>query len=318
VEVRREWQNIDVLLILNFSCGKQWIVSIENKINSVQHSNQLARYRSVVERSFPDAARRLFLFLTKSKEAPEDKTYLPASYTQVHQVLKECLASRSHAIGSEPKVLLENYLRLLEEKFMDESEIARTALRIYQQHRRALDVLFEHRPDNLRKASDRIRKLLEENAAHLGIVMEPCTKTTIRFIPVAWNHPGNSHGAGWAGTNRTVLFEMNLSGKRPYLSMIVGKAPAEWIAPLWERSGSAPFQRRKLKTRPDSWCYLHTAQGPNISLEDDEELEDPNDLAQRIYDWCVRSYQEANTQAVIQIVAGELPNLDGRFIAASV
>jgi hypothetical protein len=76
--------------------------------------------------------------------------------------LKECISAKSNVIGAEPRVLLESYIRLLEEKFMEESEIARTARKIYQQHRRALDVIFEQRPDNLKLVSDNVRALLKK------------------------------------------------------------------------------------------------------------------------------------------------------------
>jgi hypothetical protein len=309
VEVRREWQNIDLLLILNFTGGHQWVVSIENKVNSVQHSNQLRRYRSVVETEFPAAQRRLFLFLTKSNEVPEDEHFLPASYTQVHHVLKECLQSRNHAIGTEPKVLLENYLRLLEEKFMDESEIARTALKIYQQHRRALDVIFEHRPDNLGMASEKVRKLLADNAVQLGIKLESSTKFYLRFIPLAWDQPGNTHGTAWPGSTRTILFEMNITGKRPYLYVIAGKAPDAWIEPIWQRVGTPPFNRSKRAVRPRIWCTLHIAERASINLGDDE-IEDPGDMAQKLYEWCAKSFQGSATQEVVKILAAALPKLD--------
>lgn len=309
VEVRREWQNIDLLLILNFADGCQWTVAIENKINSTQHSNQLARYRAIVESTFPDAAKRLYIFLTKSNEQPEDEHYLPASHTQVHQTLRECLQSRAHAIGPEPKVLLENYLRLLEEKFMDESEIARTAMRIYQQHRRALDVIFEHRPDNLGMASTRIRELLAEHAGDLDIVMAACTKFYIRFIPVTWDVPGNTHGTAWSGSNRTVAFELNLTGKRPYLYVIAAMAPDSWIDPIWERVGQPPFRRPKRAIRPRMWCTLHIVNRTKTTLSDDE-ITDPNDLAQKIYDWVAESLQDKDTHEVVRIIGTELPKLE--------
>jgi hypothetical protein len=309
VEVRREWRNIDLLIVLNLVGGEEWVICIENKVNSVQHSSQLSRYRKIVEENFPSAARRIFLFLTKSEEVPEDCTYLRASYAQVHRTLNECVQSRSHAIGVEPKVLLENYLRLLEEKFMDESEIARTALRIYQQHRRALDIIYEHRPDNLRMASERVQKLLAEHAKENGMIMESYSKSYIRFIPESWAHSGNSHGGAWAGTSRTIVFEMNLTGKRPYLSVISGKAPDAWIEPVWQRAASPPFRRPRRAVRPRMWCMLHTAEAPRISLED-EDVEDPPEIAQRIYEWAVSSFKALSTQEVIKIISAELPKLE--------
>ncbi len=312
VELRREWKNIDVLLVLTFADKRRWVVCIENKIRSAQHSNQLRRYRSIVETHFSEANKKLFLFLTKRNELPEDEGYISASYTQVHKALKESLENRSHAIGSEPKVLLENYLRLLEEKFMEESEIARTAQRIYQQHRRALDVIFDQKPDYLRAISDKVRQLLNENADSLGIQMEACNKAYVRFIPKAWDVPGNSHGTAWAGIKRTVVFEVKFSGKRPYLYVISGKAPKAWIEPLWIQSASSPFKRVKRKDQPQWWCMLHTAPQSNIVF-DDSELEAPEEVAQSVYEWCVKSHQATNTQEVIKIIADQLPALEAAF-----
>lgn len=316
VEVRREWRNIDLLLVLNFAGGDRWTVCIENKINSAQHSNQLSRYRSIVESEFPDASRRLFIFLTKSDEPPEDRHYIGASYTQIHQTLNECLLGRAHAIGPQPKVLLENYLRLLEEQFMDESEIARTALRIYQQHRRALDVIFEHRPDNLGMASARVRELLSENADSLGIVMAACTKYYIRFVPKLWDTPENTHGKAWPGSNRTVVIELNLTGKRPWLYAIAGMAPDPWIDPVWRRAGEPPFQRPKRAVRPKTFCTLHITKGTKSTLSEDE-VSDPNDLAQKIYAWVAESLQDKDTHEVVRIIAAELPNLEAIYSSPS-
>ena len=48
VEVLREWKNIDVLIILS-----DVVVCIENKVYSKEHSNQLKRYKEIIENQFP-------------------------------------------------------------------------------------------------------------------------------------------------------------------------------------------------------------------------------------------------------------------------
>ena len=53
---------------------------------------------------------------------------------------------------------------------------------------------------------------------------------------------------------------------------------------------------------------LHVVGQSKVSL-DDGDAEDPNDIAQRIYDWCVSSYQDSDTQEVIGIIGAELPKL---------
>jgi len=319
VEVRREWENIDLLLILQWAKQKPWVVCIENKIHTKQHSAQLSRYRKIVENTFPHASQQVFLFLTRSEEPPQDAAYLPASFTQIHQALVESMRSREKAIGSEPKVLLQNYVRLLEEKFMDESDIARTALKIYQQHRRALDVIFEHRPDNLGMASSALRELLAQNSDKLGIVMAASTKFYIRFIPEIWDVPGNTQGKAWPSSNRTVVFELNISGERPYLYIVAGKAPDSWVEPIWLMSDSAPFRpsQYRQKKRPNTWCTLHIAGHSKIKVDTDE-IADPAELAQRVFDWCVKSFQEPQTEQVVQIIADRLPDLEMVYHASAI
>ena len=308
VEVRREWQNIDLLLILSFVNKEQWVICIENKVNSVQSNGQLRKYRAKVEKTFPDAKHRIYLFLTKNDEEPEDETYIPASYTQVHKVLKECLQAKNHVIGSEPKVLLENYMRLLEEKFMDESEIARTARKIYQQHRRALDIIFEQRPDNLRLVSDKVRAFLEERLGEVGFMMDSYSKAYIRMIPKSWDHPGNSHGTAWSNSKRTVVFEMNLCGKSPKLYAISGKAPDSWIEPLWNQSAKAPFRRPNRATRPAIWCTLHIF-GSKLSVEE-ENVDETDGTADKICNWCLSCLKEDDTRKVVHVIATQLPALE--------
>jgi len=313
VEVRREWKNIDLLLILTFAKQDQWVICIENKVNSSQSDGQLRKYRLLVEQTFPHAKHRIYLFLTKNDEEPDDNAYVAASYAQVHKALKECLLAKSHVIGTEPKVLLENYLRLLEEKFMDESEIARTARKIYQQHKRALDVIFDQRPDNLKLVSDKVRILLEEKASGLDFMVDSCSKTYLRLLPKLWDQAGNTHGDGWSGSQRTILFEMSFRGKRPHLYVIAGKAPDVWIDRVWQLSANPPFRRSKRADRPAMWCSLHIFNS-KVSLNEDE-MEDPDGIALKICDWCLSCLKENETQDVIRIIAEEMPALEAAFAA---
>lgn len=156
IEVHREWKNIDLLLHLKFGSGKSWVIAIENKVNSRQHGNQLKRYRNIVESEFHDTEKRIYIFLTKDDEQAEDEQYIQASYTQIQKCLKSVKESNSNSIGNEPTVLINNYLRLLEEKFMTDSEIATLAQQIYKKHKRALDIIYEQRPDSIKLISDEV------------------------------------------------------------------------------------------------------------------------------------------------------------------
>ena len=58
--IRREWCHIDILAVNE---KEKYVLCVENKIFSGEHDDQLARYRSEVEREFP-AYRQRFVFLT--------------------------------------------------------------------------------------------------------------------------------------------------------------------------------------------------------------------------------------------------------------
>ncbi len=213
-------------------------------------------------------------------------------------------------IGAEPKVLLDNYIQLLEEKFMDQSKIAQVARAIYKQHRQALDVLFEHRPDNLQNLSEDIRKLLEQEIKELGFVMTACSKHYIRFVPKQWIQRGNLHGTGWAYSPHTVLFEISLRAKKPTLSVISGKAPSPWIDKLWERAQSHPFQMLGKRTeRPRDWVMLHSL-GKSNTLINDEPTGDVGDISTQIVNWCKNHLKADSSREVVTIIADALPALE--------
>ena len=311
VQVHREWQNIDLILVLTFSKQEEWVICLENKVNSTQSKGQLRKYRSRVEMEFSNAMHRIYLFLTKNGETPDDEAYIEATYDQLHKVLKECISAKSHVIGPEPRVLLDSYIRLLEEKFMGESEIARTARKIYQQHRRALDVIFEQRPDNLKLVSDNVRALLEKKLVEVDFVIDSYSKSYIRLIPKFWDQPGNRLGNAWSNSKRTMLFELNLNSKKTKFYAIAGMAPDAWIDPLWEQSRHQPFQRPNRANRPAKWCSLHIFNS-KISLNE-ENITDPEEVAEKICNWCLLCINESSAQQVIKIIADQLPALQSAF-----
>ena len=57
-KVYREWKNIDILIEL-----PKHVIVIENKIYSGEHSNQLQRYKRIVEKNFIHH-KKIYVFLT--------------------------------------------------------------------------------------------------------------------------------------------------------------------------------------------------------------------------------------------------------------
>jgi hypothetical protein len=116
---------------------------------------------------FNKAKHRLFVFLTRQEEEPEDAAWASGTYQQVHDVLDDCIKEQRSVIGSEPRVLLDHYLKLLKESFMENTEVAKLARKIYQKHSRALDVILEFRPDALQSLTDAIAEKVKAESAAL-------------------------------------------------------------------------------------------------------------------------------------------------------
>ncbi len=74
-EVRREWQNIDLLV---YSPSNRIVCTIENKVDSSEGSNQLKKYEGVIEREFTDY-RKVFIFLTKDGYSASKAGWLGSS-----------------------------------------------------------------------------------------------------------------------------------------------------------------------------------------------------------------------------------------------
>src|SRR5258706_7842612 len=86
--VRREWQNIDILLEDE---SHKLVIIIENKIRSSEHSDQLRRYYEHVQQHYP-GWHIIGLYLTRDGEQPSEEiknAYLSIDYGLVFEVLEK-------------------------------------------------------------------------------------------------------------------------------------------------------------------------------------------------------------------------------------
>lgn len=309
VEVYREWRHIDILIDIRTMQQERWIVCIENKVESTQGTRQLKEYHDRVERYFEDAAKRIFIFLTKNREVPDDDRYVSADYEQVHDVLQSCVDEKSDAIGPEPRILIHNYLEILSEVFMENSEVARLARRIYSTHKQALDLIFEHRPDALAEVSAAVRERLDRKKEELDIVLLAMNKGYVRFIPREWNTGVNRKGKAWGKEDSAyILFEINLATKSPRFTVVLGDAPLEWSTELRKLTASAPFV-----SHPQHKHIMHSIKSC-ISL-DDLENSDIDAVADKVVDWIVREYKTEQTAEIRTLIASRFDDLE-RILAA--
>ena len=113
VEVRREWRHIDILVKT-----KRFVVVIENKIDSQDHSDQLSRYQSIAEEEF-DELPVVCVYLTPDGSEPrEEAGYITYSYDGIKHHLQAIVALYSTSLSDRQVVYLEDYLTVLSRYIM--------------------------------------------------------------------------------------------------------------------------------------------------------------------------------------------------------
>jgi hypothetical protein len=305
VEVNREQDSIDLLVTIHRRREPPWVVCIENKVESGQHTRQLDRYFERVESRFAEAERRIYVLLSKYGEAPDNPEFIESSYKDIVEALDRCLVDHRDSIGPEPNLLLKHYRQLLVDDFMEENDATELARQIYLRHKRALDYIFENKVDSMYEASRALFNLLEERASDLEIVTDVLGKGWIRFLPRAWDVASNEGGKAWGGRGRFLLCEVSLWAKKAELHITIGRAPADWADKVWARAASAPF-KQEWKKRPTSFVKPYKVKS-NLALSDFEGRED--EMGTELFGWVRSELEKPQFKAAVEALAKLLPEL---------
>lgn len=180
MEVRREWQYVDILLLDE---GHELAVIIENKIGTGEHDNQLPRYLDVVGQHFP-GWRIVPLYLTPDGDPPSHGSYLPVSYRLVCDVIDGLAEDLSSVVDPNLKVALEQYSDLLRRNVLTDSDVAKLCRTIYQDHKRALDLIFAHRPNPQSEIGELLLRLIDDSGR--VVPKRRVKKPYIYFYPTEW------------------------------------------------------------------------------------------------------------------------------------
>lgn len=219
--VQREWRNIDILV---HDEANRLVVVLENKVGSGEHSDQLVRYRQIACHEFQDC-RIVYIFLTPEGDQPSDEAYVPVNYADVAQLVEDVRNAHATTIGPDVGGLMAHYTAMLRRHIVTDSEVAELCQKIYQRHKGALDLIFEHRPDLQSDLADEIKTLIE-GTDRPKLVLDHCSKTYLRFAPADWNNvPALNMGQGWTRSRRLLLFEFNNEVDQLSLKFIIGPGP---------------------------------------------------------------------------------------------
>lgn len=267
IEVFREWQNIDILLVEN---SLKVVVIIENKIGSSEHSNQLQRYRQNVAQRYPDW-KLINIFLTPDGDAPTDDFYIAADYTTVCGIVERLTEKRASTIGADVRTLMNHYGQMLRRHIVSESEIAELCRRIYSKHRLALDLIFEHRPDQQVEIAEILKNLVGSDS---DLQLDASSKSYIRFAPVEWYIPKLTQGQGWTPSGQMLLFEFRNRADKLSLVLHIGPGPENIRQELFNLAqANTPLFRTQSKSLNQKWNSIYSKKILQTKDYEDEQVE---------------------------------------------
>jgi len=308
-QVRREWKNIDILL---FSETSQIVCVIENKVDSQEHSNQLYRYREIVLNQFKDF-KHIFVYLTPTGLLPnsdeDQQHWLPYSYDKVVALLDDVSNRYRPTIGSDVRTLIQHYSSLIKRHLMEDSEIAQLCRKIYWQHKEALDLIYEHRPDLEAEVFEMIKERVNSTPSDKVVsdYSQPARKL-LRFAIPQWDALSfQKTCGGWTKSNRILLFEFEVRQPNVYLVLTLGPGELSNRVAIFEAlnnhdilgwTGDKPEKDKKWVTlirRPVSGNI-----SPDASISDlSEEIQNfwnqfLEDELPRINEAIIQSFQQTN------------------------
>ena len=277
-EVRREWRHIDLLV---YSSSNSLVCTIENKVDSVEGQNQLKTYQEVINREFPHC-RKLFVYLTREGDTASLDTWLSLSYGTIADIIEKICQERQDSLSPDIDISMRHYADLIRRHLMSESDIAELCRKIYKQHRQAIDLIYEHRPDRRSDIEEYLSQLIEEFSESQNLELDSIYGRWIRFTPKEWDElafQGTCNG-GWSKKNRLLLFEFWNDPQNLELRIVIGPGEAKFKQPIYQalkQLGISGLKRCKNKESSYTQAY-----GVRVLTSTDYEDSDLEELQEKI------------------------------------
>ena len=223
-EIRREYKNIDILVIDN---DNNFVCVVENKTWTDEHDNQLVRYAKEVYKDFPNY-KKLFIFLTPPKEKvnygnlikredfDKDKKeitatyyYVPMNYEQVFNAIDKTLRFNDKRLNVDVIIFIEHYKSMIKRDIMKikDKDTVELCRRIYKNHKNAIDMIVESTKDLQKEIDEILIKLIKEDKS---LNLEPCDNGWIRFTPkdIDLNNLKFAK-CDWVASDKILMVEIN-------------------------------------------------------------------------------------------------------------
>ena len=138
---------------------------------------------------------------------------------------------------------------------MDDSELTILAKRIYTKHRRALDFIFEQRPDLQNQVGEFLKSMIRKRE---DLVLDHCTKSYVRFALSSWDSTDVlKRSEGWTPSGHLLLFEFRNFPEKLQLALVIGPGSQETRKILFEIAlKSSGLFKPSAKTLYPKWAQI--------------------------------------------------------------
>ena len=267
INVYREWNNIDVLLVDD---DQKLVCVIENKIESKEHSNQLTTYRKVIESNYPDY-KKIYIYLTVYGIEPEnEKVYIPISYKEILQLVESLLERKESQMNDEVSMFIRHYNEMVKRYIMEESEVQELCEQLYKKHKKALDLIFKHKPDIYSDIKDILEDIIDANDT---LVKDHCSKSYIRFIPKTLDF-FPKQGEGWTKSKRILLFEIVNYDKAVDLVLLIGPGESLIRQSIYDLAKTNTVFNKTSAKLTKKWASIYKVKLSSISSLEEKSKEE--------------------------------------------
>ena len=202
--VQCEHLGIDILIS---DSTNRLVVAIENKVGAAEHGDQLRRYRDAVKQAFP-GWHQVFVFLTAEGDAASEDEYEPVSYVELLPLVQR---HASRAARADIQLALGHYAELIRTHIVTDEQTIRLCRRIYQRHRRAIELINEYGVQRREVAmADILEAVVVELEKTLPIAFDSRATRVVRFAVPAWDSLPWMKSGTWTTSQRAVMFEIHV------------------------------------------------------------------------------------------------------------
>ncbi len=219
INIFREQSNIDLLIEDE---QNKIVIAIENKIYANESAGQLTKYKNYIDGKYV-GWNKYFIYLTIDGTNPSDDIWLIGNYNMIAESVEEVMNNKQSNLDNKTILVLESYLDLLKRRgIVENKEIADICKKIWsnENYKKALEILFEYKPDIQIKISDILK---DELSKFKEISIDSSTKNYIRFYDLDFTEDNDKGTKQWTESGRVLIYEFyNTAQNGVSLRLIVG------------------------------------------------------------------------------------------------